>query len=344
MISIVVPVYCAEERLRICIDSILRQTNPDFELILVDDGSTDQSSEICDAYAAADPRVRVFHIPNGGVVKARNLGADAAKGSFLCFVDSDDTVSDELVETLSQTLREADADPDIILFSYRSRWENHEEENLLQLRPGYYSRAQIRKEILPFFINDRRGRSWPKNRVPVYVWGKAFRKSFFLRHRMTEEKIAMGEDAAIVFECLSFSRSVVVCDRVLYEYDRTREASVTRAYRTDLMQQYERQFVYLSERIGGRSGIVDAQLNNYFASRILRIVYIEVEHDRPVRQAAAHLRENFRQTAVLNYVHYRGLPIYVKVFIGMLRIRLYALILLILKAEKYLRKYRKRFQ
>ena len=91
-ISVIVPVYNTEKWLVRCLDSILAQTFTDFELLLIDDGSTDGSSAICDEYAGKDSRVRVFHKPNGGVSSARNLGLDNAKGRWIAFADSDDIV------------------------------------------------------------------------------------------------------------------------------------------------------------------------------------------------------------------------------------------------------------
>ena len=89
-ISVIVPVYNAEKYLSRCIDSILVQTFTCFELLLVDDGSTDCSGRICDEYAKRDTRIRVIHKENGGVSSARNLGLDNAKGEWICFCDSDD--------------------------------------------------------------------------------------------------------------------------------------------------------------------------------------------------------------------------------------------------------------
>lgn len=91
-ISIIVPVYNAEKYLNRCIDSILAQTFTDFELLLIDDGSRDSSGVICDEYVANDPRVRVFHKPNGGVSSARNVGLDNARGEWITFSDADDFV------------------------------------------------------------------------------------------------------------------------------------------------------------------------------------------------------------------------------------------------------------
>lgn len=99
-ISVIVPVYKVEKYLPECIESVLAQTFTDFELILVDDGSPDNCGAICDAYAARDPRIRVFHKQNGGVSSARNLGLDHARGEWIAFVDSDDSVGEKYLEHL----------------------------------------------------------------------------------------------------------------------------------------------------------------------------------------------------------------------------------------------------
>ena len=103
LISVVVPVYNVEDVLHFCIDSILNQTYSDFELLLVDDGSTDKSGDICDQYARKDTRIRVFHKENGGVSSARNLGIDNANGEYICFIDSDDYVNSEFLDSLIKT-------------------------------------------------------------------------------------------------------------------------------------------------------------------------------------------------------------------------------------------------
>lgn len=99
-ISVIVPVYNTEKYLNKCIDSILAQTFTDFELLLVDDGSTDNSGFICDEYAKKDKRVKVFHKENGGVSRARNLGIDNAQGEYLSFIDSDDYIRPEMYAEL----------------------------------------------------------------------------------------------------------------------------------------------------------------------------------------------------------------------------------------------------
>ena len=109
-ISIIVPVYKAERYLHKCVDSLLSQTFSDFEVILVDDGSPDGSGAICDDYARKDPRVRVFHKPNGGVSSARQCGMDHARGEYTIHADPDDWVEPTMLEELYRKAKEEDAD------------------------------------------------------------------------------------------------------------------------------------------------------------------------------------------------------------------------------------------
>ena len=100
MISVIVPVYNEEKHVERCIQSVLMQTYDDFELLLVDDGSKDASGEICDKYADKEPRIRVFHIENGGVSRARNYGIAQSSGEWLMFLDSDDVLYPDAVEKM----------------------------------------------------------------------------------------------------------------------------------------------------------------------------------------------------------------------------------------------------
>ena len=99
-VSIIVPVYKAEQYLHRCVDSILSQSFTDCELILVDDGSPDKSGEICDEYASRDSRIQVIHKQNGGVSSARNAGLDVAHGEYVWFVDSDDWIENDSLKEI----------------------------------------------------------------------------------------------------------------------------------------------------------------------------------------------------------------------------------------------------
>ena len=100
LISVIVPVFNVEKYLKRCVDSILIQTYRNIEILLIDDGSTDYSSNLADEYLKKDERIRVFHKKNMGLSSARNKGIEEAKGNYVCFVDGDDTISSNMVNTL----------------------------------------------------------------------------------------------------------------------------------------------------------------------------------------------------------------------------------------------------
>ena len=108
-ISIIVPVYRAEKYLNACVDSILNQTYSDFELVLIEDGSPDQSGAICDEYAQKDDRVRVIHQPNQGQAAARNHALPMTQGKWLCYVDSDDAIHPQMLEHLHRAAEKSGA-------------------------------------------------------------------------------------------------------------------------------------------------------------------------------------------------------------------------------------------
>lgn len=110
LVSVVVPVYKVEEYLRECIDSIISQTYTHLEIILVDDGSPDTCGKICEEYALNDSRITVYHKDNGGLSDARNYGMARSHGEFITFVDSDDIIMPNFVETLMNLIHEHDAD------------------------------------------------------------------------------------------------------------------------------------------------------------------------------------------------------------------------------------------
>ena len=117
-ISVIVPVYNCEAYITQCIESVLRQTFRDFELILVDDGSKDKSPEICERYALRDSRIKVIHKPNGGGAgEARNVGLDSASSPFISFIDSDDWIKADMLEKLWAAQQRDDSD--LVICGYR---------------------------------------------------------------------------------------------------------------------------------------------------------------------------------------------------------------------------------
>ncbi len=187
-VSIVVPVYKAETFLTRCVDSILSQSFTDFELILVDDGSPDNSGKICDQYAIKDERIKVLHKANGGASSARNLGIENAVGEFLMFVDADDTIEKGYLENLLE---------------HRSA----------QMVVGGFRRTGARNDIVEckedrlINISSDLGEVWnvdPANFLYWYPWGKLFRLDVVMHNNICfNENLFYSEDFCFVMEYMS---------------------------------------------------------------------------------------------------------------------------------------------
>ena len=155
-ISVIVPVYQAEKFLHRCVDSVCRQTFSDWELILVDDGSTDGSPALCDKLAARDSRVRVFHRKkNQGVSEARNLGINEAKGNYIAFLDADDCYEFHALETLWNLREQSGADAAACGLTYL--FPDGKQSVQSQLPAGIFGQAEIREKLIDPLV----GTGWP---------------------------------------------------------------------------------------------------------------------------------------------------------------------------------------
>lgn len=153
VISIIVPVYNAEKYIRRCVNSILTQTFVDFEVLLIDDGSVDDSGRICDEYAIKDSRVRVFHQNNQGVSTARNVGLENCTGNWVSFIDADDYISPDFFDCdYSNAV-------DVIQKSYSIIYE---EKNLIVQKPVRSNIIKSKKEFLFFYVRNRTNALWDK--------------------------------------------------------------------------------------------------------------------------------------------------------------------------------------
>lgn len=200
-ISVIVPVYNVERYLTRCIDSILAQTFTDFELLLIDDGSTDNSGKICDEYAEKDKRIRVFHKKNGGVSSARNLGLDVSCCEWITFIDSDDYVEDNFLEELFQS-----TNSDLKISGYTSFGEKISKENY---KTSFINKDKIGICLSKFLNNDI-------FRVP---WAKLFRLSIINNNRLRfDDRLKIGEDTIFVQQYLCFCNSLSFINTTSYNY------------------------------------------------------------------------------------------------------------------------------
>ena len=308
MISVIVPVYNVEKYLGKCVDSILNQTYPDFELLLVDDGSPDGCPQICDGYAARDSRVRVIHKPNGGLISARNAGILAARGDYVCILDGDDWALETMLQFIHDTVSGLPEPPDMVLFAARSVYPDRTEEVLNDVPEGYYSRERLEKEIFPHLLTDSRN-GIQGGVIQAHTWDKAFRRELLAEHYTREERIRVFTDVPMTYECLLCCRNVYICNEPLYMYNKTNEDSIRARSRENLLtKSFYYLMSYMREHMDGLAPSVSRQLNEYAAMLIIRTGKWRVQTEPSLREAARHLEEGLRESEMLSFVTAKGLP------------------------------------
>lgn len=207
MVSVIVPVYKVEDYIRECIDSILAQTYPYFELILVDDGSPDNCGRICDDYAKGDNRIKVVHKVNGGISSARNAGLEVAKGEWIMHVDGDDWIEPDMIESLIEAAQVTGAD---LVFGDFMKYGPSAGYNKL---PTWGS---DKKKSMTNYIAY----------VMTTIWGSIARRSLYADHSLkSPEGISYCEDFHLIVRLCHFANKIVNVHRPFYNY-RYRSTSI----------------------------------------------------------------------------------------------------------------------
>lgn len=236
-LSIIVPVYKAENFLDRCVSSILAQTMPNFELILIDDGSPDRCGEMCDAYAKKDSRIRVLHQANAGQAVARNKALDIAQGEYFGFVDSDDFVHPQAFEILLKNAKEHHAQ--ISVSGYRAVTGLVPHPTLGEIS----SRSWNGKEFLRHCLIDG------VDKKPWVLWDKIFHRNCFKTLRFPEGRIY--EDNAVVYRAIYEANTIADCDAELYYYFFNESSTVNQSFKLkhlDWLKVLEEMLPYFEEK------------------------------------------------------------------------------------------------
>ncbi len=241
-ISIITPVYNSEKYLKDCVNSVLSQTFKDFELVLVNDGSTDQSGEICDSFAKEDKRIKVIHKKNEGPTAARKQGAMESSGEYITFLDSDDLLKSCLLEKLMEYI--TNHNPDAIIFGYDRFGEatQENESTIPLLEEGLYSGDNLKEIKNNLIYSDRDILT-----IPYGVWGKVFRREDYIKYQdRVIKELYKGEDLAVNAPLLANCKRVYVSHLCGYLY-RDTPGSIMNSFKEDEPQQMFLLADYLSE-------------------------------------------------------------------------------------------------
>ena len=251
LVSIVIPVYNVEQYLKRCVDSVLKQSYQNMEIILVNDGSTDSSMDICNHYKRVDSRIQVVHKRNGGLASARNAGMRLMKGEYLFFLDSDDWIESETIEELVLVAEKYEVD--FVRFRpMYAGWPNHADGSLCDfgteagMKEKKYLREDIEREIYPRLIatdNLNMG-------AIVAAWRSLYRVGFILNNNLFfNENIRYSEDSLFSALLLTKTNSFYYLDGPRYYHYYYNPASITKSFRQDrwesclrLMDSFEKEF------------------------------------------------------------------------------------------------------
>lgn len=215
--SIIVPVYNAEQYLSEAVESVLKQTFPDLELILVNDGSTDSSDSICQNYALADSRVKYIKKENGGVSDTRNVGLHNAQGEYIVFLDADDWIDKNYLFKVEEILKETSVD--IMILNYFHVRDGHVKEAhsiSSELCEGIQTDVN---DLINFSLKLSSGLCDKWHGIMRPVWAKAFKASIIKENNLTFDKqLKIGEDAAFLFKFMQYTHTVIYRDWYVYYY------------------------------------------------------------------------------------------------------------------------------
>lgn len=267
LVSVIIPVYKVERYLCACVDSVLSSTYTKLEVILVDDGSPDNCPEICDTYAAQDARVRVIHQENQGLCAARNAGLQAATGSYIAFVDSDDTVSPYLYEKLVEAIESENAD-----------WAACEYTRKIDTLPVDACPKECQMHILEGLESvisvlvcapAIRKITWTGS----YVWNKLYRRKLIINPFLVG--CLNVEDLQFNWDYLQNNSKLVIVSSALYFY-RVNEESITETYRkstTDNLAKRSLSMVQTTEQIADRIPSDHTVIKQYMIARAVNIMH-----------------------------------------------------------------------
>lgn len=224
-LSVIVPAYNVQTYLTQCVDSILNQTYEDFELIIVDDGSTDETGVLCDLYVEKDNRVHVIHKKNGGLVSARKAGLSEAKGKYVAYVDGDDWIADNMFQSLCDCAIKEEAD--IVIADFISVCGNSTSYLTQNMEYGFYSKSDLVQRVYPHMLCDNEYFSFG---FQPSLCSKIFKRSLLVQHQSeVDDRIRLGEDAACFYPMILEANQIFYLKECYYYFYRMRDTSISHA-------------------------------------------------------------------------------------------------------------------
>lgn len=290
-ITIVVPVYKVEQYLKKCVDSIINQSYRHLEILLVDDGSPDNSGEICDEYARKDKRVRVIHKKNGGLSDARNTALEIATGDYVMFVDSDDWIDANACEKLAEIISEKNAD--IVVFGYYKIYESGKSKRATTDNPRLISSSEGIRFMITF-----------EDKVGNFACNKIYSKSLFDGVRFPVGKLY--EDQGTTYKLFHKAERIYLSDLPLYFYLQRSSSISADWYRMDAINTridfWEERLCFLKDNYPDLADAQTAQIiGDFLVGRVKLKSHPEYQkfEDR-YKRFVADYKPDFRKLGIYN--------------------------------------------
>lgn len=230
LISVIITVYNMEAYLQECVNSVLQQSYTHLEILLIDDGSTDTSPQLCDRFGEQDSRIRVLHKANGGLVSAWMSGVELSAGEYLCFLDSDDWIDRDMIRDLSAHL--TGSPREIVCSNYIIEKKDRSIPVIQSMPPGIYEGEALEKQLFPLLLGKER-RSIHCSRCM-----KLFSRTLIVQNqRFCDKAATFGEDMSIVLPALLDADRVVIVENGLYYHYRFVDSSMVHKYNPRLYDQ-----------------------------------------------------------------------------------------------------------
>lgn len=329
LFSVIVPTYNNEKEIENCIDSILAQVYPYFELILVDDGSEDNTPYICDRYAALDSRISVIHKTNEGVAAARNDGLFHASGKYVYFVDADDWIGQQLLQEAAYILDKFKP-LDIFAFGLEMIMEEKKVDYACHVQPGLYGKERLKHEIYPKMMRKRGKGLW----MPVvspYLCDKIILRDLCERHYCRDTTLYIGEESVCAYECVYYAENIYFSPKIMYYYNRLSESSMHTKYHEDLLENSMRLAQYFQTHLGKEDHEINIQINIRTCRSLRYVIEHEMKFGNSVVSAAVHLGKKLKQIQQFPLCPLQGLSLGDKCFILLLSFRMQFFVLLLRK-------------
>lgn len=261
LVSVIVPIYNVEKYLDRCVDSIVKQTYHNLEIILVDDGSPDNCPQMCDAWAERDSRIHVIHKQNQGLGMARNTGIEHATGEYICFFDSDDFVSADTIKKACTAAKEACSD--IVVFGMQrvNRDGVIIQDAIPETKEKCFYGKDVQEQLLPDLIDNRHRNVQVKN-FPFSACSCLFSMKIIreVNWRFVSERELISEDSYSLIWLYKYAKCVAIVPEPLYYY-RENQASLTNTFRSDRHEK-NRRFYIACMQLAEEQGYSDAVLQS----------------------------------------------------------------------------------